>query len=395
MTHIRLVVLFMICNAMLSLKAQRIDASFIFDGIKRDFIISKPSGAVPAGGYPIVMVLHGTTGDGERFYNISGWKELGEKEKILTIYPSSLSYCVIADLGFKVNETKWNNGDLQSNKCPNVNQDFKDDVKFLKKIIDTVQSKFNINTKKIFLTGFSNGSVMSDKMIIEASDIFAAIASSAGLIHALDSGKVKRFIPVWQTIGTADPNVAALNNGSPVPFNDSLKLFYKTFSHTFLNCLNLDTTYTVTKSANLYTFQFTKTKSPGQNNYFYYSFMKDLDHQYPNGDNYPISDPVIFWEFFKQAVTTTPTDNISIPIRQIKSYPNPSHDIVMIELPDTWKHQPVRLEVYNALGEKKLIKNWGLHNSPVTLNKFELGTGIYVAVVSGGSQKALAKFVFD
>ncbi len=116
----------------------RVDFKFIFDGVNREFIISKPSGPVPAGGYPIVMMLHGTTGDGERFYLSSGWKELGESEKFISVFPSSLAYCYVGDLGFNVTNTKWNNGDLQSNKCRNQVQDFKDDVKFLRKVLDTL-----------------------------------------------------------------------------------------------------------------------------------------------------------------------------------------------------------------------------------------------------------------
>jgi polyhydroxybutyrate depolymerase len=376
--------------------AQRIDVSFVFDGVMREFIISKPSGAVPSGGYPVVMVLHGTTGDGEKFYNISGWKELGEKEKILTIYPSSLSFCVIGDLGFKVNLTNWNNGDLQTAKCPNLNQDFKDDVKFLKKILDTVQSKFNVNSKKIFLTGFSNGSVMSDKMIVEASDIFTAIASSAGLIHPLDSGKVKRYIPAWQTIGTNDHNILSLNNGNNFPFNDSLKLFIQGLARTFLTCLNLDTLYTVVKSANVYTFQFNKTKSVTQNNYFYYSFMNGLDHQYPNGENYPVSDPLIFWDFFKQAsATTTTSENISIPMTSIRVFPNPSNDRVTIELPFVFKNKPLHLEVFNILGAKIADQHYDQSNQDLIISKFQLGSGVFTAVLTDGKDKALAKLIFD
>ncbi|MEP7320931.1 MAG: T9SS type A sorting domain-containing protein [Saprospiraceae bacterium] len=375
--------------------AQRIDVSFVFDGVMREFIISKPSGAVPSGGYPIVMVLHGTTGDGEKFYNISGWKELGEKEKILTIYPSSLSFCVIGDLGFKVNQTKWNNGDLQTVKCPNLNQDFKDDVKFLKKIIDTVQRKFNTDSKRIFLTGFSNGSVMSGKMIVEASDVFTAIASSAGVLHPLDSGKVKRYIPAWQTLGTNDPNIYKINNGNYLPFNDSLKLFILGFAYPYLNCLNLDTVYTVVKSTNVYTFQFKKTKSATQNNFFNYSFMNGLDHQYPNGENYPVSDPLLFWEFFKQAAAlTTSVENISIPLHTIRVFPNPSKDMITIELPPTFKNE-VHLEVFNLLGEKVWDQKNIQTTQHITLHKFQLGSGVFTAIWSSEKNKAIAKLIFD
>jgi polyhydroxybutyrate depolymerase len=383
------------CKAIIPLQAQRIDAFFILDGVKREFIVHKPTGAVPAGGYPIVMMLHGTTGDGEKFYNISGWKELGEKEKILTIYPSSLSFCVIGDLGFKVNETKWNNGDLQENKCPNLVQDFKDDVKFIKKVIDTVQKVFNINQKMIFLSGFSNGSAMANKLAIEGSDVFAAVASSAAKLFSLDSAKPKRYIPVWQTFGTNDEHLTAYNNGLELPFNDSLRSILKPLSQSLLGAMNLDTASTIVKNSMVFTYTFTKPKSNTQKNYYYYSFMKGLDHIYPNGVNYPISNPVIFWEFFKQAVATTPTDNLVIPAAQVKSYPNPSHDMVTIELPLSWRNKPGRVEVYNALGEKQVIKKMDVFGPVLTLNKSELGPGVYFAVISNGFEKAVTKIILN
>ena len=50
----------------------------IIDGDTREYYVHVPAaynGTAPA---PVVFMLHGTSGDGENFYNISGWKELGE-----------------------------------------------------------------------------------------------------------------------------------------------------------------------------------------------------------------------------------------------------------------------------------------------------------------------------
>ncbi|MFZ1255451.1 MAG: hypothetical protein WAR77_03820, partial [Saprospiraceae bacterium] len=71
---------------------QRYDIQFMLDGHVRECIIVKPSTAPPVGGYPVVFMLHGTSGDGEKFYNISGWKELGQAENFITVFPSSLSW---------------------------------------------------------------------------------------------------------------------------------------------------------------------------------------------------------------------------------------------------------------------------------------------------------------
>ncbi|MBK7697090.1 MAG: hypothetical protein IPI30_23145 [Saprospiraceae bacterium] len=84
--------------AILQLNSQRrFDVQFVVDGRMRESIIVQPSTPPPAGGYPVVFMLHGTSGDGLKFYNISGWKELGEDENFITVFPSSLSWCFVED----------------------------------------------------------------------------------------------------------------------------------------------------------------------------------------------------------------------------------------------------------------------------------------------------------
>ncbi|MBK6821839.1 MAG: hypothetical protein IPO72_00480 [Saprospiraceae bacterium] len=72
---------------MTSLFAQtRYDINLISEGRLRECIVVKPSTSPPIGGYPIVFMLHGTSQDGELFYDNSGWKELGEQENFITVF---------------------------------------------------------------------------------------------------------------------------------------------------------------------------------------------------------------------------------------------------------------------------------------------------------------------
>ena len=141
----------------------RHDITMNVEGVDREFIVARPSGAVPAAGYPVVFMFHGTSGDGERFYLHSGWKEKGEEEKFISVFPSSLEYCVI-DSGRQKRTTKWNNGDLQTVACPG--QEFKDDVLFVRRIIDTLRETFRIDTTRLYAAGFSNGALFSRKLAI-------------------------------------------------------------------------------------------------------------------------------------------------------------------------------------------------------------------------------------
>lgn len=77
----------------------RFDVTMTVESVERQFIVVRPSAPTPAGGYPVVFMFHGTSGDGERFYNISGWKEKGEREGFVTNFPSSWEHCFLNDRG--------------------------------------------------------------------------------------------------------------------------------------------------------------------------------------------------------------------------------------------------------------------------------------------------------
>src|SRR5688500_13033371 len=111
MRHFLVFILF-VCTTAASVAQTRIDVTLNVEGGDRFFIVHRPSGPAPSGGYPLVFMFHGSSGDGQKFYNISGWKEKGEQETFVTVFPSSLEYCVEED-GNRHRTTKWNNGDLQ------------------------------------------------------------------------------------------------------------------------------------------------------------------------------------------------------------------------------------------------------------------------------------------
>ena len=58
-----------------------------------------------------------------------------------------------------------------------------DDVGFIREILKDVQSLENVDPKRIYATGMSNGGIMSYRLACEASDIFAAIGSVSGTLN--------------------------------------------------------------------------------------------------------------------------------------------------------------------------------------------------------------------
>lgn len=97
------------------------------DGDIREYYVNIPSGYNGSTPLPVVFMLHGSGGNGLKFYNISGWVEEGDSLNIITVYPSSWKYdCVFDDGIDKHNAEKWNTYDLVL--CDNNKK--RDDVKF-------------------------------------------------------------------------------------------------------------------------------------------------------------------------------------------------------------------------------------------------------------------------
>jgi len=133
------------------------------NGDSREYYVHIPKGYNKKDETPVVFMLHGTSGDGEKFYNISGWKEVGEAENIITVYPSSWRHCIIEG-GRVKNTTKWNVYPGSFKYC--LGETPKDDIKFLKEVINELQQKLNIDSKRIYIVGFSNGAAMAFQQVI-------------------------------------------------------------------------------------------------------------------------------------------------------------------------------------------------------------------------------------
>ena len=84
-----------------------------------------------------------------------------------------------------------------------------DDVNFINTIIEFVSNKYNINTKRIYSTGMSNGGFMSYHLACNLSTKIAAIASVTGSMskQTLESCNPNHPTSILQIHGTIDGSV--------------------------------------------------------------------------------------------------------------------------------------------------------------------------------------------
>ena len=271
------------------------------DGNTREYYVHVPKSYNPKTSIPVVFMLHGSGGNGEKFYNISGWKEVGEVENILTIFPSSMQYpCVVDDGEKKRNSEKWNYYELEL--CDGSAG--ADDVKFLSQIIDDVKQKFSVDEKRIYIVGFSNGGEMSARAAIELSDKFAAVVSASGALPPDTFFNPVRKLPVLLQLGNADEKIMAkLGATQPLPM-DIDQVFsqfslIKGMTNTFVHSFELDSNYTTGGNPNQFVFADYKALSAQHNNSFRFVLIKGLGHSYPNGKNHPMKGAEVHWAWMK------------------------------------------------------------------------------------------------
>lgn len=272
----------------------------IVDNETREYYVHVPTSYDKSKATPVVFMLHGTGGDGLKFYNISGWKELGESKNVITVFPSSWHYCIIDDEGQK-NTTKWHS--LPSNFVFCSGEVPKDDIKFLRQVLSEIKSKFNVDNNKIYLAGFSNGGEMAFRCAVEMSDVFAAITENSGSYFKDTNFVAKRKLPIFFQLGNSDDKW--LNSKTafiPMTDFDSIlnnNLIFQNIVNTHVKSFGFLSNYTKSGNVNnvLTATYLADNLIPARE--FKVALIKDLDHQYPNGVNHWMKGAEVQWDWFK------------------------------------------------------------------------------------------------
>jgi TonB family protein len=157
-----------------------------FQGKERVYYTFAPEKAVaapekPAALAPLLLLLHDSGRDG--MAQIEQWQTLAEQEGVVLAAPDSL------------NSREWDT--------------FADGPEFLHAIVAAMQEKCQIDGKRIYLFGDSNGGVFALYMGVMESQYFAAGGAHAGAMRENfhpGMGVIGRKLPLAIWVGTEDPH---------------------------------------------------------------------------------------------------------------------------------------------------------------------------------------------
>ncbi len=143
--------------------------SIVFDGLKRTYLIHTPPMHDKAKSMPLLIALHGGKGTGERMVKLTlgGFDRLADEKGFVVVYPDGI-------------EKQWNDGRSANETGYRAHTKRIDDVGFISALIDHLIETRNIDAKRVYVTGMSNGAIMSYRLACELSGKIAAAAPVTG-----------------------------------------------------------------------------------------------------------------------------------------------------------------------------------------------------------------------
>jgi polyhydroxybutyrate depolymerase len=181
----------------------------------RSALVHIPPGYDPTQPTPLVLNFHGYAGSPTQEEGLTLMDARSDASGFLLVYPQGTGTI-----------ESWNAGAC----CGTAAQSNLDDVGFIGTLLDTLEAKLCVDTKRVFATGMSNGGFLSHRLGCELADRIAAIAPVAGVM-GIPSCNPSRPVPVIEFHGTSD---------SIVPYDGDPSIDYASVADTIAGWVQRD-----------------------------------------------------------------------------------------------------------------------------------------------------------
>jgi len=165
--------------------------------------------------YPLIVAIHGFTCSGEFFANNTGWHSVAQERGAFVVYPSAYPFkrSVPAIGGVHIATPEWNAGGVAGGFDP----DGPDEFEYFRQLIEDTVSKYPIDRERIYVTGHSNGAMMTQSLMRYMPEYFAGFAP-VGFMEGMFASvpPMPNKIPrnVWYVVGEFDGLGCKLDEGS-------------------------------------------------------------------------------------------------------------------------------------------------------------------------------------
>lgn len=160
------------------------------DGQQRTYRVYRPSAVDPQKPAALVVILHGNSSTGDDMANTTQFDMTADADSFIVAYPDGI-------------EKSWN-GDFCCQPAPTLGVD---DLAFLNALIPQLEHDYNIDTKRVFMTGFSSGAIMTYRYACQGAVPITAIAPVAGTMLLTEACNPKQPTSLLAINGTSDGEV--------------------------------------------------------------------------------------------------------------------------------------------------------------------------------------------
>jgi polyhydroxybutyrate depolymerase len=156
-----------------SLGAGDYDRSLRVGGMERVYAVHVPRSYDPSRPTLVILNFHGGGGNPKSQRTISLMDQASERYGFIVVYPQGTGAKgrLINPQGYT-----WNAGTC----CGWAMEHRIDDVGYTNALLDDLEKQFNVDKKRVFATGISNGAMICYRLACELSNRIAAIAPVAG-----------------------------------------------------------------------------------------------------------------------------------------------------------------------------------------------------------------------
>ncbi len=168
----------------------------------RTYLIHLPPSYDPNVPTPVVLAFHSAAMNGSAMAKQTGLNDTADRHGFVTVYPNGTGTTSLF--------LYWDAGGVRGKPS--------DDVGFVSRLLDDLGTVVNVDSKRVFATGMSNGGMLCYRLAAELSERVAAIAPVAGTM-ALEEWRPKRPVSVLHFHGTKDGIVLYHGPDEHIPKN--------------------------------------------------------------------------------------------------------------------------------------------------------------------------------
>lgn len=163
--------------------------TLVSDDLEREFLIHVPDGYDPETAVPLVITFHGFNEGAERHATSSEFLGLSDDVGFVVVIPQGRG----ANPSWRVSAA--------------ANRRSRSDTQFTRDLIQFMQDHLNIDSDRIYITGFSMGGGLANRIACDLSEVVAAVAPVAGFYQPDDECEPQQPVPMITLHGLVDNDV--------------------------------------------------------------------------------------------------------------------------------------------------------------------------------------------